>query len=112
MKLLAVLDDEDEALLLKETLEDHGIPVYLATRSGKLTYQAHIWVCLDSQFDDAVALRRYPGHEVRNPVDVQSYYEQSRTYGLDTIARYSVIILVGTAALLLAMVYVYFRLSA
>jgi len=112
VKLLAVLDDEDEALSLVGLLEDNGIPIFQKTRSGKLTYQAHIWVCLDSQFDDAVALKRNPDHEVREPVDVKSYYEQSRTYGLDLLARYSLIVLAAVAALISAIVYVNYRFGA
>lgn len=90
----------EELERLRALLEDHGIPIYVtdSVRAGR----GSVFVCLDSQFEDAVALLRDPHHRVSQPVDVAQFYES-----LDRAtsqAPFTVRALLGVLALLLLLV--------
>ena len=60
---------------IRELLERNGIPIYVGARTPR-SGPVGLFVCLDEQHDDAVALLRNPHHTVANPVDVADYYKQ------------------------------------
>lgn len=64
-------------------LESNGIPVFIGNESGvnnvsiaMHTLEYSIWVVIDEQFQDALALLENEDHEVKNPVDVENYYKE------------------------------------
>ena len=70
MRLIAQINDPEERGRVRTLLEDNGIPVFqqqgYRDPGAKATF-----VCIASQYDDAIALLANPNHEVREPVDVQ-----------------------------------------
>lgn len=59
-------------------LESRGIPVFVGAGS-KLRYPTRgaIYVCLDAQYDDAVALLGDENHDVAEPVDVEAFWKKA-----------------------------------
>jgi hypothetical protein len=82
MKYLGVAKGSDEAGRIQDLLESRGIPVRIEKESmfrgvhgAGLVYASRIYVCLPSQYPDAVALLTDPNHQVANPVDVSHYWK-------------------------------------
>ena len=77
MRRLAYVSSADEQARITELLESRGIPIYFqSTLRGGLFRgmpQGAVFVCINSQYDDAVALLADENHEVRNPVDVDAF---------------------------------------
>ncbi|HKP66230.1 MAG TPA: hypothetical protein VJX31_06360 [Casimicrobiaceae bacterium] len=84
MRRLAYVYSADEQARITELLEGNGIPIYCqaGTRAvpfiGGRSYST-IFVCINSQYDDAVALLANENHEVRNPVDVEAFKTAAET---------------------------------
>jgi hypothetical protein len=82
MKLLLQTIEQAEIVKIRLLLESRGIPVYIgneiAARYFGFMYPARLfalWIPLDHQYDDAVALLKDETHEVEKPVDISHYYE-------------------------------------
>lgn len=52
-----------------------------------------LFVCINEQLEDALAVLKDPNHEVANPVDVAEFERRAETDGLGTILRGSAAIL-------------------
>jgi hypothetical protein len=58
-------------------LESRGIPVYVDSLSAfRNPGRGAIFVCLDAQYADAVALLRDENHIVAEPVDVEAFWKK------------------------------------
>ena len=75
MKLVTEFAAEDEAVSFATMLEQKGIATFLSNRRTHrvITYprvmsDVGLWVILDSQLGDAVALLDNPNHVVREPL--------------------------------------------
>lgn len=76
MVLLGHLNDKREASRVCGLLQAAGIPVHVVQEGGLRTpFRAAVFVCLNSQVDDALALLKDPSHGVSSPVDVRAYHE-------------------------------------
>jgi len=107
MRLIAQINDPDERGRVRTLLEDNGIPVFqqqgYRDPGAKATF-----VCIDSQYDDAIALLANPNHEVRDPVDVQEFHRRADTSGSPQLLKAALLVLLGVlliCGLLLALVW-------
>jgi Putative prokaryotic signal transducing protein len=81
MQILFHTTEKQEALNVKMVFELKGIPVFIGSENagpaigfiGANKYT--VWVCLDDQYQDAVALLENPDHEVTSGIDVEDYYK-------------------------------------
>jgi hypothetical protein len=75
MRLLAKVQSSGERAELAAFLESHGIPVFVESAwSWRAPHRGAVCVCLDRQYDDALALLRNPDHVVADPVDVAEFW--------------------------------------
>ena len=59
-------------------LESRGIPVYVDWGwRGRNPTRGSIFVCIDAQYDDAVALLANEDHDVAEPVDVEAFWKKA-----------------------------------
>lgn len=87
-------------------LESHGIPVFFG-RSGRNVHTAPLFVCIDAQYDDAIALLANPDHEVAEPIDVETF-KRAEAAALPAVLRGAAFVLLGlvlVAALVLALLW-------
>jgi len=85
-------------------LESRGIPVYVDSVSAfRNPGRGAIFVCLDAQYADAVALLRNEDHIVADPVDVEAFWKKAPgTLPAILNASLAVLVLVAVLWLLLA----------
>jgi len=89
MKLLFESVERSEIDSARLLLESRGIPVFIgnedSARNFGLVYPARnyaLWICIDEQYEDALALLDDINHEVKRPVDIEEYnksFEQLRS---------------------------------
>ncbi len=79
---------------MRRLLASHGIPTYWNQGLGGA--RAPLFVCIDEQYDDALALLKNPEHVVAHPVNVEEFKQAGRNQGLGPI-----LISVGGVLLLL-----------
>lgn len=81
MQILFHTTEKAEALNTKILLELHGIPTFIGSENSGPAFgfmaanKYTLWVCLDEQLQDAVALLENPEHEVTTAIDVDEYYK-------------------------------------
>src|SRR4051812_23292862 len=75
MRLLAYFQSYQERDGMAMRLESRGIPVFHDNGGVGIRNPARIalFVCINAQYDDAVALMRDENHDVREPVDVEAF---------------------------------------
>ncbi len=74
-------------------LQSRGIPVHVDWGwRGRIPNRGAIFVCIDSQYDDAVALLDDEDHEVAEPVDVEAFWKKAPGT-LPTILNYALAVL-------------------
>jgi hypothetical protein len=91
MKSLGCFEDPDERERVRDLLASRGIPTYWIR-----TYRSvhgMLFVCINEQFDDALALLKNPNHEVVQPVDVAEFDRRAKTEGLGAILSGTVAVL-------------------
>ena len=78
MQLIGQYHNESEADLIAAKLEEQGILTFISGRESLrlMRYRAGIfdvglWVVLDHQYDDAIALLNDPGHTVESPLTAE-----------------------------------------
>jgi hypothetical protein len=92
MKLLVRSTSSEERARIKTLLEDRGIPVF--EQPGYRTVaEAALFVCINEQYDEAIAVLRNDRHEVRNPIDVEAFEAAKRSSGLSAAVKYSLLVL-------------------
>ena len=79
MRLLTYVQSLEERNRIVGLLESHGIPLFY-DKSGRtvLVSTIPIFVCIDAQYDDAIALLANDEHEVAGPVDVEAFRRAER----------------------------------
>lgn len=82
---------------MRRLLASRGIPTYWNPGFGGAL--APLFVCIDEQYDDAVALLEDPQHVVAHPVDVAEFQQAERTQGFGPM-------LIGGSAMLLLLLAV------
>ena len=111
MQLLTHVYSWEERARIESLLNERGIPTYArSTGVGRGFYEASkrwaIFVCLNAQLDDAIALLKDPDHDVAEPVNVSEFNEAIESVGTAPIVGWAV----GSAAffvvLFCAMLYV------
>jgi hypothetical protein len=95
MRLIALINDPDARGRVRTLLEDNGIPVFQQQGSRDPRGAQATFVCIDSQYDDAIALLANPNHEVREPVDVQEFHRHADTSGSPQLLRAVLLVLLG-----------------
>jgi len=66
VRLIAQLNDPSERERVRTLLEDNGIPDF-QQRGYRAPGAKATFVCIDAQYDDALALLANPNHQVREP---------------------------------------------
>lgn len=97
MKSLGEFNHSTECSQIRELLASRGIPTYWNPGFGGAC--APLFVCIDEQYNDALALLKNPEHTVAHPVDVKEFTQAERTQGFGTI-------LIGGGAILLLLLAV------
>ncbi len=81
MKLIHKATTLEEAQEIKTLLENAGIPVSLTNKGLaqlRVLFIPHllgVFIYNSSQYKDAIALLKNKNHIVRNPIDVDAFYE-------------------------------------
>ena len=108
MRYLTQTGGEASASVIKSLLEEKGIPVVVQNeglrrnRSEGPTFRSRIFVCLDSQYDDACALLKNANHVVANPVNAREYHEWAAAQPLSRYLTWGApVALVGVVAFVL-----------
>jgi hypothetical protein len=83
MKSLGYFEDAEERERIRDLLASRGIPTYW-TRTYR-SVRGMLFVCINEQFDDAMAVLKNPDHEVAQPVDVAEFERRTKSDGLGTI---------------------------
>lgn len=91
MKSLWFLGNSTECEQIQNLLASRGIPTY---RSLSRSSPGVLFVCINEQFEDALAVLKNPEHEVAQPVDVEEFQRKTQTEGLGTVLWSSVALLV------------------
>ncbi len=94
MRLIAQTNDAGERERVRALLEDNGIPVF-QQQGYRAPGPKATFVCIDAQYDDALALLANPDHEVREPVDVQAFHGRADTSGSPQLLKASLLVLLG-----------------
>lgn len=109
MKLLGYVNDEAEATRVLGLLETKGIPTFRkwAGWRGIPAYRVAVFVCLDQQYPDALALMSDPDHVVANPVDVKEYDRLAEAMGHAKVLKGALIALAIAVLVFVAFVLVF-----
>ena len=83
MKSLGDFKGSTECSQIRALLASRGIPTKLGTSVG--IDPSPLYVCIDAQYEDALAVLANPDHVVANPVDVAKFYKEMQSRGLDTM---------------------------
>ncbi|HKE47854.1 MAG TPA: hypothetical protein VKB52_07295 [Rhodanobacteraceae bacterium] len=110
MRRLAYLDSAEERDRITLLLESRGIPTFYqsAIRSllGRDATRGALFVCINAQYDDAVALLSNEHHEVRDPVDVEAFKSAVNTTSPALVKAVLLVLVVVVAAWLLVVLLV------
>jgi len=106
MKSLGSFGNSAECAEIRDLLASRGIPTFLAT--GYRARRGTLFVCINEQFDDALAVLKNPEHEVAQPVDVAEFEQAARTQGLGTILASGVAFLMFLLAIVGVLLAVHF----
>jgi hypothetical protein len=79
-----------------------------ASRTGNGIGSA-IFVCIDAQFEDAVALLSDPDHEVAQPINVTEFNQAITKVGVTPIATWLILPVILVVLLFAGMVFVLSR---
>lgn len=105
MRFLDRIYDPGERQRIRDLLEGRGIPVF--EEQGRWTPAGRaLFVCINAQYDDAIALLANENHEVRDPVDVTQFENAERTSGLQQALKYALLALLGIVLIWAAVVAV------
>ena len=112
MKRLCIVSTFEEAQRIQSLLEGKGIPIDWrggsTVRNDRQPYSAPLYVCLDSQFEDAQTILRDPSHEPAQPVDVEQYRRAIESDGMKSVFDYLFIpslIIIAVCVVLIAVIY-------
>jgi hypothetical protein len=79
MRLLTYVSSLTERDRIAGLLESRGIPVfYDASGRTVLISTIPMFVCIDAQYDDAIALLANGDHEVAEPVDIEAFRREEQ----------------------------------
>jgi len=106
MKSLGNFSNSAECAEIRDLLASRGIPTYLAT--GYRASRGALFVCINEQFEDALAVLKNPEHEVAQPVDVAEFERDARTDGLGTILTGGIALLGFLLAVVGALLAIHF----
>jgi hypothetical protein len=105
MKLLGIYIDSAEADRVCGLLEEKGILVFRERPEPRSGLQDAVFVCLDSQLDDAQAVLRDPSYEPAQPIDVAQYRQDLVSDGMKSVFNYLFVpslIIIAVCVLLVA----------
>ena len=92
VKSLGEFGRTDECEQIRDLLASRGIPTYLST--GFKASRGALFVCINEQYEDALAVLKNPEHVVANPVDVSEFerealevFRMRRQLGLEHVAH-------------------------
>jgi len=63
-----------------------------------------MFVCINEQYDDAIALLANENHEVRDPVDIEQFEKTEKTSGLQQVLNYALLVLLAIVLMWVGMI--------
>jgi hypothetical protein len=100
VRVLGYFETEEELSRVTELLESRGIPVYPEGVAGRFrSWRWCLFVCINDQFEDAVALLKNENHDVRQPVDVAAFKREAEVLGSPEVLKNALIVLLGLVLL-------------
>ena len=109
MQLLTRVYHLEEVQRIISLLQTNGIPAFGQTASFRLPIPHRIWVCVDSQVEDARSLLRDPNHIVCEPLDVAQYDLQFEAFDHSKLLRDTLRVLVVVAVLMGGVFFVVYK---
>jgi len=107
MKSLGVFGRTTEVEQIRELLTSRGIPTY-QLGGFKAGARGPLFVCINEQYEDALAVLKNPEHVVANPVDVAQFWHTAQTQGLGTVLKGSIAMLMFLLAIVGLLVAIHF----
>jgi hypothetical protein len=112
MKRLCNVGTFEEAHRIQSLLESKGIPIDwrggAAVRNIRMPYFAALYVCVDSQLEDARAILRDPSHEPAEAIDVAQYRRDIETDGMKSVFDFLFVpglVIIAVCVILIAVIY-------
>lgn len=112
MRSIGYVYSSREVARISELLESHGIAVFAEAIGGGLNAMEWcLFVCVASQYDDAMALLADPAHDVVPPIDQQEFERNARHRASGPLKNATLIALglVALIGLSVALDLVFFR---
>lgn len=101
MRYLATVHDTHELHRMRTLLRERGVPTYVGDASVRLLTRQKLFVCIDSQLDDALKVLKDPTHRVAEPVDAQAFEDAMGSSDLSLLTRYATWIMASAVAIVL-----------
>lgn len=87
-------------------MRSQGVALYIRTSSYRQYAAPYlVYVCLDRQYDDALALMANPDYEPAYPVDVDAVLAETQPEGLRVLVRWTSILLLTAVIAVSAIVW-------
>lgn len=109
MRLLGDTGNREEALRQQALLRSRGIPSHLQSNRGRFQAKHLLWVSLDDQYEDALAVLSDPEHVVTAPVDIAEYEATLARLDQNVLLKYLALALLATVSLIAAAALLYLR---
>ena len=87
MRILTTFQDRREVQELRFLLDANGIPTQVIDSGIETQRRWTVSVCINSQYEDALALIENPDHEVEEGVDVGAFYTDAHRFDTGTMSR-------------------------
>ena len=112
MKRLCNVGTFEEAHRIQSLMESKGIQIDwrggAAVRNARIPYFAALYVCLDSQFEDACAILRDPSHQPAEAIDVARYRRDLESDGMKSVFNFLFVpglVIIAVCVILIAVIY-------
>jgi hypothetical protein len=90
-------------------MADKGIATHAVSPTRRSPLRWVVFVCLNSQYEDAVQLLRDESHVVSSPIDVTAFNRNAKNRNLRYIAYWSTVILLIVSAAFVFVVWAAWR---
>jgi hypothetical protein len=109
MRVLLHVHDPQELSRITQLMADKGIATHAISPTRRGPWRWIVFVCLNSQYEDAVRLLRDESHVVSSSIDVDAFNRNAKTRNLRYIAYWSTVTLFLVVAAFVVVVWVAWR---
>ena len=93
MRLLCYVHERTKLWEVQDFLSSKGVPTRAGLRRFADADPVALFVCIDAQYEDAVALLRDPRSVVTHPIDVELWSRAVNQSGLGVVLKYALLFL-------------------